>query len=288
MVFIYIFFTVLFYTQIIDKNKAENAFSYEANQSILNFYDINGADPYTIRLPKELKEISGITILNGKRIFTHNDEEGEIFQVDYPSGKILKTFSLGKNIIFEDFEDISAAGKKLFLITSSGTLFSFSEGSNKDKVDYDIYETGLNKSFNVEGLCYDETTNSLLIACKDYPGRGYENSKAVYEFSLNNFKLAGRPRFLINLNKLEDKFRIKNFSPSAITRNTKNGNFFVLSSHVRAVIEITPKGKILAAQKLSKDIHPQPEGIAFMDDNTLLISDEHKKGGIITFYKPDK
>lgn len=288
MFFLYFFFTVLFYTQIIDKNKAENAFSYKADQSILNLYDINSSGSTPIKLHKDLSEISGITILNGNKIFTHNDEEGKIFQIDYSTGRILKAFLVGREKIFEDFEDIAAADGKLFLVTSSGVLFRFSEGHNKEKVNYDIYETGLNRSYNVEGLCYDKKNNSLLLACKEYAGRGYDNSKAVYEFSLNKNKLASKPRFLINLKEIQRKFGIKNFSPSAITRYSGNGNFLILSSHVRSIIEVNPEGKIIAAQRLSKDIHPQPEGIAFMDDNTLLISDEHKKGGIITFYKPKK
>jgi hypothetical protein len=51
----------------------------------------------------------------------------------------------------------------------------------------------------VEGLCYDPETTSLLLACKDYPGKGFEKNKAVYSFALHTITLDEKPRFLIPL-----------------------------------------------------------------------------------------
>ena len=44
---------------------------------------------------------------------------------------------------------------------------------------------------------------------------------------------------------------MKNFSPSAIERNPETGTFFILSSHVKALIEVSPDGKIIDGTLLS-------------------------------------
>jgi uncharacterized protein YjiK len=259
-----------------------------SNQSVLHHYNLKDGNSTTFKLPKSLIEISGIINIGKNRIFAHNDEEGVVFEIDYSTGKILKSFLLGTNEVFKDFEDITFAQNKLFLISSKGIIYRFNEGENNSHVEYDVFKTGLSKAYDIEGLCYDPVTNTLLIACKKYPGPGYEGSRTVYSFSLATYELLKKPRFILNEKDIEDRFDLKKISPTGITRDPKSGNFFILTSHVKAVLEISPDGKILAAEKLSKKIHPQPEGITFADDGTLLISDENSDGGLITLYKPVK
>ncbi len=108
-------------------------------------------------------------------------------------------------------------------------------------------------SYNIEGLCYDPNTNSLLAACKGYPGKRYNGYRAIYSFNLKEKKLEAKPRFLLSLEILDKKYGMKNFSPSAIERNPETGTFFILSSHVKALIEVTPEGKIIAGVLLSSN-----------------------------------
>jgi uncharacterized protein YjiK len=284
MAFLYIFL-ILFYTQLIDKNKELTSV---ADKSVLHQYNFKGGNHYSFKLPKDLVELSGITNIGKNRIFAHNDEEGIVFEIDYSTGKILKSFSLGTNEVFKDFEDIAFAQNKFFLVSSSGVVYKFTEGKNGSHVEYEVFRTGLSKENNVEGLCYDPVTNTLLIACKKFPGSGYENSRTVYSFSLKTYKLSKQPRFILKEKEIEERFDIKKISPSAITRDPVSGHFFILSSHAKAVIVVSAEGKILDAEKLSKKTHPQPEGITFSDDQTLIISDENSDGGLITYYKPKK
>ncbi len=148
-----------------------------------------------------------------------------------------------------------------------------------------IYKTGLTASYNIEGLCYDPLTNSLLIACKSYPGRNLKGYRAVYSFNLKEKNLLSKPRFLISLKLLDKKYGLKNFSPSSIEYNSKTATFFILSSHVKALVEISPEGKVLNGISLPGKIHNQPEGLTFTKEMKMLISDEGGKGdGTITIY----
>ena len=240
-----------------------------------------------IKLTYQLNEISGIAFSEKGNLFAHNDEIGIVYQIDANSGKIIKSFQLGKWELEADFEDITIANNKFYLITSNGKLYEFIEGNDNDKVDFNEINLSFPSKSEIEGLCYDITTNALLIACKNYFGKIYKNQRPIYTFNLSTNKLNTNPRFLISLIELNNKFGIKDFFPSAIAREPKTGNFFILSSKGNpAIIEIDSVGTIVDANTLSKNAHPQPEGLAFNKNGDLIISDEAKGNyATLTIYK---
>ncbi|HVO74002.1 MAG TPA: SdiA-regulated domain-containing protein [Ignavibacteriaceae bacterium] len=242
----------------------------------LSSYDFSKS-PDQFKLSSELREISGLTI-KGNKLFTHEDEKGNIYQIDPATGNIIKKFRLGKKAVHNDFEGIAAAGKKLFLISSKGEIYLFYEQKNNTYSKYTKINTPLSGKNDVEGLCFDPSTYSLLIACKGDPGKDYEGFKAVYSFDIASRKLNNKPRFLISLDELQKQFGIKRFSPSGIERDPKTGSFFVLSSNEKYIVEISPEGKLIYAVKLKHKYHNQPEGIAITSDSQIFISDEGGKG----------
>lgn len=243
--------------------------------TLLN-YSFSDEHSRTITLPKQLNEISGLAITGNNRLLAHNDEVGIIYEVDISTGEITNEFYLGKKKIKKDFEGIAVVKDSMFMVTSSGVIYKFSYSDDEKNVDYKKFKTFLSAKYNVEGLCYDKATNSLLLACKDYAGKNLKDYKAIFSFDLSNYKLQEEPRFLINLDSLKNKFNINNFSPTGIEVHPKSGNVFILSSHEKAIVELSSNGILLNAAKLKSKNHRQPEGISFLSDLTLLISDEGK------------
>ncbi|MBI4547226.1 MAG: SdiA-regulated domain-containing protein [Ignavibacteriae bacterium] len=254
------------------------------SSSSLSSYDLWNKKPVVLELPKELREISGIVVIDEERLFAHNDELGVVYQVDLHTGSIEKYFSLGKKRNQDDFEDIAVAVDQFFLVSSDGKIYRFTEGENNSHVKFELFETGLSARYEVEGLCFDPDSQSLLLACKGYPGKGFGNARAVYSFSLKNLKLEKKPRFVLLLRELRDKFGIKKFQPTGITRNPMTGTFFLLSSNESSILELSSTGEILGCVRLPTEIHRQPEGIAFSPDGTLLISNEGHRHGFVVKY----
>ena len=256
---------------------------YDLNEGTLHHYDFSGDKSKTVTLPKKLNEISGLAVTRDNRLFAHNDEVGIVYEVDISTGDISNEFYLGKKKVKKDFEGIAVVKDSLYMVTSSGVIYKFSYSDNNKNVDYKKFKTILSTKYNVEGLCYDKATHSLLLACKEYAGKNLKEYKAIYSFDLSTYKLQEEPRFLINLDSLKNKFNINNFSPTGLEVHPKSGNIFVLSSHEKAIIELSSNGELLNAVKLKSINHPQPEGISFLSDLTLLISDEGKnKRGNLT------
>ncbi|GMR24989.1 MAG: hypothetical protein BMS9Abin39_0263 [Ignavibacteria bacterium] len=246
-------------------------------ESTLLNYDFSNKNSRTISLPKELIEISGLAVTEDDRLFSHNDEIGTVYEVDISTGKIINEFYLGKKKVKQDFEGIAVAKDSLFLVTSSGVLYKFKYPDDEQYVEYKKIKTFLSAKYNVEGLCYDKATNSLLLASKKYAGKNLTEYKAIYAFDLSTYILNEEPRFLINLDSLKDKFNINNFSPTGIEVHPSSGNVFILSSHEKVIVELSSNGELLNAVKLKSKNHRQPEGIAFLSDLSLLISDEGKE-----------
>jgi uncharacterized protein YjiK len=252
---------------------------------MLEKYDFDGDEIFKIKLPKDLKEISGLAYEGNNTVFTHNDEEGKVFKIDITTGKIINKFSVGEKKLKKDFEGIAIVDEIIYLSTSSGVLFKFKEPEFNVDVEYEKIKTGLKPENNVEGLCYDPATNSLLLACKGKAGKGFKKYRAVYSFNLDNLLLGEEPRFLISLNHLKNEYGIKEFSPSGIAIHPISYTLFIISADEETIIEITSDGKIMNAKHFNKKIHKQPEGITFLEDGSLVISDEaHGKEAKITIF----
>ncbi|MFC2084444.1 SdiA-regulated domain-containing protein [Bacteroidota bacterium] len=257
-------------------------------KSYLNKYEFNKEEQ--VKLSNKLSEISGLTMTPDGRLFCHDDEEGIIYQINISDGKIIKEFYLGGWPVDADFEGLAYANNNFYLITSDGILYECNEGEDKTSVNYEVYKTGASSSFDVEGLCYEKETNSLLLACKEYPGKNYKNTKTVYSFSLNDYKINKIPRYIISLKELDKKFKLKNFNPSGIEFHPSGNSIFLISAKDGiSIIELSKSGDILAVNKLNKKAHRQPEGITFLSNGTLLISDEGtgKKSTLTKYYYKD-
>lgn len=260
-----------------------------SHESMLRHYDLSGTEASTKKLPGRLSEASGLAISKDGKLFSHDDEQATVYQVDLSSGKILKQFSLGRFGIKGDFEDIAIAGNLMYLVRSDGVIYEFPEGDDGRTVEYRTYKTPLTASHDVEGMCYDPETDALLLACKEFPGKGYEEYRAVYSFSLKSKSLNPKPRFLISLREVTKKSDKKEFRPSGIERHPVSGSFFIIAAHGSSVIELSKDGTLLGQQSINKKVNSHPEGITFAPDMTLILcNDGQGAKGTLTLYPAAK
>jgi len=137
----------------------------------------------------------------------------------------------------------------------------------------------------VEGLEYDPTTNTPLLACKGNPEKNHSGQKAVYSFSLATKRLEVTPRFLLPLRAVAKKSRKGQFNPSGIARHPKSGTFFIITADGESMVELSQDGAILGQAEISKKVNSQPEGLAFTPNLTLILcNDGQGGGGTLTFY----
>ncbi|MEP6493531.1 MAG: hypothetical protein ABJF01_12680 [bacterium] len=236
-------------------------------------------------MPAPLKEISGLALTKDGRMLTHGDETGEIWEVDYRRGILVKHFFLGENSVKGDFEGITIVNDVIFLLASNGKIYEFHEGANNAHVKYDIIETGLKAACEFEGIAYDPTINSLLMACKHIHDKNVHDALVLYRLGLANDSTSRLSMLTVPIADILKANGWKSFHPSDITIDSETGNYVLISSLEKGMVEVTPAGDVVFARPLPEG-HQQAEGIAITKDSILVVSDEAKQGpGLITLYK---
>lgn len=235
-------------------------------------------------MPRDLDELSGITITSDGRLLAHGDERAQVSEIDYRRGIVLKQFVVGQPTIKADLEGIAMANDAVFLLASNGTLYEFREGNNGQRVGYITSDTRLGKECEFEGLAFDPAINSLLLACKNVELKHAKNDLVIYRWKLHG---GGErlSKLTVSLEKILPAIGEKDLHPSDIAVDPTTGNYVLVASIEKALVEITPAGDVVFARKLMGQ-HDQPESIAITKDGILIIGDEAaRRPAVITLYR---
>jgi hypothetical protein len=254
-------------------------------------YNLSSPDKIYI-LPDVLKEISGITDIDATSIACVQDEKGSLFIYDLIKEQIKTQNTFYSN---GDYEGIARADKTIYILRSDGMLYGITnyESSTLTTVSF---STGITAKDN-EGLCFDPKATRLLIAPKSNSGKDSENKdhRFIYSFDLKSKKPVDKPAFILDLKAIK-KFAMENkikvpmkdgkkghkkepdieFRPSAIGINPITGRLFVLSGMEKMLFVFNMNGEIEYLEKLDAELFVQPEGITFLKNGDMLISNEAK------------
>lgn len=238
--------------------------------------------PYTlsapaenVTLPKELKEISGLTYYKDDKLLCVQDEEAVVYVYDTKKKKVVQDFGFGG---YGDFEGIEYVNDEVYVLESNGNLFRFKPESTQ----IGRTQTGLPAKTEVEGLGYDPKTKRLLIAVKK--GGGPSSDKAVYSFDLRN--KAVFKDMSLNDDQLKGAgIDPKDYKPSGIAVHPITGEWYILTSVGKRLLITNRQAKIIYSEPLDPNLFRQPEGICFAPNGDLYIASEGdgKKGYILTF-----
>ena len=235
-------------------------------------------------LPKDLDEISGISLTPDGRLLAQSDERAQISEIDFRRGVETKQFVVGAPIIRADLEGITVANDVIFLLGSNGILYEFREGGNGERVNYTSIDTHLGKECEFEGLAYDSTLSSLLLACKNVDVKGAKDKMVVYRWKLHGGG-SRLSRIEVPLAPILEAINEKDFHPSDITVDPFTGNYVLIAGIEEAMVQITRDGQFVSAHKLRGN-HHQPESIAITRDSILIIGDEAtRQPAVLTLYR---
>jgi uncharacterized protein YjiK len=235
-------------------------------------------------MPPELNEISGLALTARGTVLTHDDNVGRVYEINPKTGILLKSFSLLGNPK-GDFEAITIAGSDVYLMESDGKLFKFREGADGTQVPYTTYDTGLGKQCEFESLVYEPDSSRLLMACKKFMDKNAPHAVVLFRIPLPLGNLSGITTLRIPIEEAVGKNHWKNLHPSDINIDPFTGNYVIVASREKAMIEVTPDGDVVRSEPLPGE-HRQPEGIAVTRDSLLLVSDEaNVKPAVITVYR---
>lgn len=254
-----------------------------------------------ITLPGTLHEISGITELSDQTVACVQDEHGVVFIYDIVKKSIVDSHNFGPD---GDYEGIARAGKKLFMLRSDGLIFELDKSANGELQSSTIQTTV--PAVNNEGLCFDAASNRLLIGCKSKAGKGpeYKDRRSVYALDLETKQTSAEPVFDFNVQEIiafaqknnirlpektkkksKETFPVLKFSTSEIAIHPKTRHLYLLSAADHMLMVFDMQGTIREMALLDPAVFNKPEGITFMANGDMLITNEgqDKKPTLLIF-----
>lgn len=238
----------------------------EPGPVIEKVYTFTSPDTVII-LPERLKEISGLTTLDNNRLGAVHDELGNFYIINLVSGRIDKK-PVGEA---EDYEGLANIDTTVFILCSNGNLLKIANWQEQD-ITPEIIKTSLKSKNNCEGLGYDAARNRLLIACKEDPGNDLQDVRAIYAYDLTQNHFIDIPVFTIPLT--QDGAALPDFRPTSIAVHPLTGLFYVLSSIQKSLLVMDSDNTILARYSLPDSLYERPEGITFLANGDMFISNE--------------
>ena len=235
-----------------------------------------------LKLPKALREISGLALLPDDRLLAVADERARVYSIDFNELQANKFSTMGDPAGKGDFEGIALLNNAVYLVTANGVLWRQQLNAAAD--DYEKIRTGIGKQCEVEGLTAWPVRDALLILCKQ--GHESKGSAKLRVFYWSEKRRALEPDMAITRSYKE--LGVKQLHPSGISFSADKQTLFIIAAQEKYYLEITLQGQIVrAAQLPNKSTHRQTEGVVITANNTLYLADEGRKGkGTVTRYEP--
>lgn len=252
---------------------------------------------YIQSLPYELREVSGVTTISNDTVACIQDEDGIIYYYDLNSASVIKKINFGDA---GDYEGLAKVDSNFYIIRSDAALFKTSK-VNDSTVSTETYTLTI-PSLNNEGLCFDKKENRLLIAPKSKLGKGheYKNLRSVYAFDLKTNKTSENPILQFNIDQIIQfalqnniplpikendnisfegglEFNLK-FKPSSIAVHPLTDDIYIVSAVDKTMCVFNKQGELINYMLLDASIFNKPEGITFLEDGDMIITNEGQMG----------
>lgn len=248
----------------------------EYQQASNSRYDL--LNPFVIKLPERLAEISGLAYYpKDTSVFAIEDENGFLYKISLTTNAITK-WKFDKR---HDFEDVVLHDSIFYILISNGDIETLQFG-NRDSVmtkKFNFPDSGKKKN-EFESLYYDDSLRQLVLLCKDCAEDKKKNISA-WGFNINNGLYSSS---VLNVDvqpiskELEQK-KIK-LKPSAAAINPVTNELYILEAINKLLIVTDRAGKFKEVFLLPPAIYKQVEGIAFTPAGDMIISNEWHENGL--------
>ena len=225
------------------------------------------------KLPKRLKEISGLALTPIGTVLAHDDERGVIYEIDAREGAIVRTTQLGQPQLNDDFEGIAILDNWLFVTNSRGIIWRGElPGQAEVPIQTERFDPKLGRHCEFEGLTADASDRTVALLCKS----AKRAPLSIYWLSADDPSNVLREVELPE-SQITAQLSLKTLHPSGFVWNPAKRHFLVIAAREKATFLLDTDGSLLAATSLPKpQLHSQPEGIALAANEDVLIADEGK------------
>ncbi len=242
-------------------------------------YDL--LDPFVIKLPNSLAEISGIYYYpKDTSVFAIEDEAGLFYKIYLERKGIIEKWHFGKR---DDYEDLALHDSTFYVLISNGDIKSLRFGNGDTMITNKTKFPAAGKAQNdFESIYYDDSLQQLVLLCKDCDGDG-NDAISAWGYDINT-QVYNPSVFTIDVKVVAQKLGMKKMKlrPSAAAINPVTNELYILASLNNLIVVTSRTGKFISLFHLDPAIYKQPEGIAFTPAGDMIISNEWHESGLAT------
>ncbi len=235
--------------------------------------------PMQAPLAKGLVEISGLAAASKNSVYAHNDEHGIVYELAVADGKVLSAFALGDPTVKADFEGVATLDDRIYLLTSTGLIYEAPKGANRERVKYNVFDTGVGMFCEAEGLAKASAEGEFLVLCKKAYVSALEGRLIVFRWSVSERRVVTKPWVNILYTDLLPNKLAQQFQPSAIEWDAARQLMIILSARSKHLIAVNKSGRTAYAKALTAKHHAQSEGVTLLTSGELVIADEGARRG---------
>jgi len=249
------------------------ASAQEGGTDSVEAFDLAGG-PRQLALVNGLREVSGLAMATETSVYAHNDEHGIVYEIMLVDGAVKAAFAMGDPTVSADFEGIAAQAGRVYLITSTGLIYEAPTGAHRERVRYNVFDTGVGAFCEVEGLALADVAGEFLILCKSPKVKGLAARLTIYRWSLNNRMPVTEAWLQKPYSEFLNDDDVRIFRPSAIEWDTARRTGVILSARSHQLIVINEDGTGVQLHTLDAGLHAQAEGVVLTPAGELIIADE--------------
>lgn len=246
-----------------------------------------------LELPPELREVSGICVVDERTIACVQDEVGAVFFVDLRGERPLRRVPFGER---GDWEAIARVDDDYCVLRSDGFLVRIAGHGDALRI---VASAWLPAGFREwEALCYDAERRRLLAMPKhgvgdDGPAR---DRRVVFAVDPAGLAVHGEPVVTWSRRGIVQQAEVLGIDLPI--RTTERGRiradlalactellalpggreFLLLAAGDSALLRIDAEGRLLGCRLLDRALLPQAEGMALLPDGRLLVASEGRGG----------
>lgn len=240
-------------------------------------YDLQ--NPYVIKLPESLAEISGIAYYaKDSSVFAIEDEDGILYKIKLTQNNDIKKWRFDKK---HDFEDVVLKDSIFYVLISNGDIETIRFDTGDSIVTAtSAFPDASKKRNEFESLYFDPMLHQLVLLCKDCEDDSKKQISA-WGYSIDS-SFYTQSVLTINVQPVDSKLGEKKLKikPSATAINPVSNDLYILSSINHLLIVTDRAGNFKEVFELDPAIYKQAEGIAFTPAGDMIISNESHETGL--------
>lgn len=226
------------------------------------------------KLDLRIREISGLAWDSKNDVFLAvNDEFGKLYFLSEDKKAMLtEPYPFGER---GDYEDVAVIAGVPYILRSDGQITRLLKDTSG--VGYTVRSEKINLpgTNDFETLYYDADRKALIMICKNCEADD-KNTVSAYAYYPDSIGFDNKPVYTINaadVAKLSEQ-KTSKLQPSGAAIHPITHKLYILSSASNQLVVADLNGKVDSVYELAKSLFPQPEGITFRKDGTMLISNE--------------